>query len=92
MPPVILDELALSVINELQMTNNPLTVPRLYLPATWLRKAATVEPMLGTLMEPDAVAISLDGRMPLVANGNLGLVTLSAAPDAFTFSLTPRSD
>ena len=73
------------------MPNNPLTGPRLYHQATQLRKAATVEPMLGTLMEPDAVAASLDGRMPLVANGNLGLVTLSAAPDAFTFSLMLRT-
>lgn len=66
-------------------------MPRLYNQATRLRKAATVEPMLGTLMEPDAVAASLAWRMPLVANGNLGLVTLSAAPDAFTFSLMPRT-
>ena len=92
MPQVILGELALSAFNELQMTNNPLTGPRLYHQATRLRKAATVEPMLGTLMEPDAVAISPDYRTPFVSHGNLGLVTLSAAPDAFTFSLTPRSD
>lgn len=63
----------------LKMPNTKLTVPRLYLQTTWLRKAATVELMFGTLSRCKQITFQALGSTGAFAGSDVGVPAAASA-------------